>query len=287
MKKLEIKINNQLNNKTIKHLLFNYLEMSDKLITDLKKGDFIKLNDKSCTVRNELKIGDVVEITIPETEASNIIPIKGEIDILYEDDDIIAINKPANMPTHPTRYHIEDTLANIVCGYMGSDFVFRAVNRLDRDTTGIVLIAKNRYSAEILNRQIRNNFIKKEYYAICCGIIDEESIIEANIKKETDRGIKRIISTDGQYAKTMYMPVKSENGNTLVKLSPETGRTHQLRVHMSHIGHPLYGDFLYGSETNNSRTMLHCEALYFMHPLTKKQVCIKAPLPNDFFIKLI
>ncbi len=287
MKKLEIKINSQLNNQTIKHLLFNHLELSDKLVTDLKKGEFIKLNGKSCTVRNGIKIGDVVEITIPETETSNIIAVKGEMDILFEDEDIIAINKPANMPTHPTKYHIDDTLANLVCGYLGSDFVFRAVNRLDKDTTGIVLIAKNRYSAEILNRQIRNNLIKKEYCAICCGIIDKENTIEANIKKETDCGIKRIVSIDGQYAKTRYVPIKSEKGNTLVKLYPETGRTHQLRVHMNHIGHPLYGDFLYGSETEGLRTMLHCEALHFVHPSTNKQVCIKAPLPNDFFIKLI
>ena len=287
MKKLEITIDNQLNNKTVKHLLFNYLQLSDKMVTDLKKSEYIKLNGNGCTVRNALKIGDIVTITIPETETSNIIPVKGEINILFEDEDIIAINKPANMPTHPSRYHIDDTLANLVCEYLGKGFVFRAVNRLDKDTTGIVLIAKNRYSAEMLNRQIRNKVIKKEYAAICCGIIDGEGILEANIKKETAGGIKRIISPDGQYAKTKYVPVKTENGNTLVTLYPETGRTHQLRVHMSHIGHPLYGDYLYGRETGWTRTMLHCEALRFLHPSTKKQVCIKAPLPDDFFIKLI
>ena len=154
----------------------------------------------------------------------------------------------------------------------------------DKDTTGIVLIAKNRYSAEILNRQIRNKTIKKEYIAICCGIIDKTGIIETNIKKETSYGIKRTVCPDGQFAKTLYIPVRSKNGNTLVKLYPETGRTHQLRVHMSHIGHPLFGDYLYGTEVNGSRTMLHCEALQFIHPTTKKQVCIKAPLPDDYFI---
>jgi len=244
VKKLEIKTDNQLNNKTVKYLLFNHLELSDKLVTDLKKGKYIKVNGNDCTVRNILKVGDIVTITVPETETNSIVPIPGKIDILYEDEDIIAINKPANMPTHPTKYHIDDTLANLVCGYLGKDFVFRAVNRLDKDTTGIVLVAKNRYSAEMLNRQIRNKTIKKEYTAICCGVIDSEGVIEANIKKETFNGIKRIISPDGQYAKTIYTPVKSQDDNTLVRLYPETGRTHQLRVHMCHIGHPLLGDYL-------------------------------------------
>ena len=259
--------------------------MSDKLVTDLKKDDYIKLNGKHCTVRNLLKINDVVSIEIPETETSDIIPKSGKLDILFEDEDIIAINKPANMPTHPTRYHIDDTLANIVCAYLGENFVFRAVNRLDKDTTGVVLIAKNRYSADILNRQIRNRTINKQYTAICNGEINCEGTIEANIIKENPKGIKRIISPDGQYAKTIYSPIKTENGYTLVKLCPETGRTHQLRVHMSHIGRSLYGDYIYGTEIDGKRTMLHCEELGFTHPTTKKQVCIKAPLPDDFFIK--
>lgn len=283
MKTIEITITNQLNNKTVKHLLFNVLELSDKLVSDLKKGDCIFVNGEKCTVRKELKTSDIVKISIPETENSDIVPIKGELDILFEDEDIIAVNKPANMPTHPTKYHIDDSLANLVCGYLGKDFVFRAVNRLDKDTTGVVLIAKNRYSAEILNRQIRNKEIKKTYFAICCGILEGNGTIEANIKKETERGIKRIISTNGQYAKTEYFPIKTQDGHTLVKLCPKTGRTHQLRVHLAHIGHPLYGDYIYGKE-ETTRTLLHCSEMVFVHPITKEKMCIKAHLPNDFFI---
>ena len=199
MKTLEIEITEQLNSKTLKHLLFNVLELSDKLVCALKKGDFIKINGENCTVRKELKTNDVVTITIPETEISDIVPIKGELEILFEDEDIIAVNKPANMPTHPTKYHVDDTLANLVCGYLGDTFVFRAVNRLDKDTTGVVLVAKNRYSAEILNRQIRNKEIKKTYMAICCGILENDGTIEANIKKETERGIKRITGYSKRY----------------------------------------------------------------------------------------
>ena len=284
MKTFEFIITDQLNNKTIKHLLYNVLTLSDKLVADLKIGECIKVNGVKCTVRKALKTNDFVEITIPETETNNIIPVKGELDILFEDEDIIAINKPANMPTHPTKYHLTDTLANLVCGYLGETFVFRAVNRLDKDTTGVVMIAKNRYSAEMLNRQIRNKEIEKTYMAICCGILENEGTIEANIKKETVRGIKRIVSPDGQYAKTDYFALKNQDNYTLVKLCPKTGRTHQLRVHMAHIGHPLYGDYIYGKE-EQSRTLLHCSEMVFTHPETKKKMCIKAHLPNDFFIQ--
>ena len=284
MKILEFKATEQLNNKTLKHLLFNTLELSDKLVADLKKGDFIFVNGEKSTVRKELKTGDIVKITIPETEKSDIVPVKGELEILFEDEDIIAVNKHANMPTHPTKYHVDDTLANLVCGYLGKDFVFRAVNRLDKDTTGVVLVAKNRYSAEILNRQIRNKEIEKTYMAICCGIMENYGIVEENIKKETERGIKRIVFPDGQYAKTMYNPIKSENGYTLVKLSPKTGRTHQLRLHMAHIGYPIYGDYIYGKE-EQTRALLHCSEMAFKHPITKEKMCIKSHLPDDFFIQ--
>jgi len=283
MKTLEFTITEQLNNKTVKYMLFDYFALSDKLVADLKKGEFIKVNEESCTVRKELKTGDIVKITIPETEKSDILPTKGKLDILFEDEDILVLNKPANMPTHPTKYHLTDTLANLVCGYMGEGFVFRAVNRLDKDTTGVVLVAKNRFSAEMLNRQIRNKEIQKTYMAICCGILEENIIIEANIKKETERGIKRIVSPDGQYAKTECFPVKSENNCTLVKLCPKTGRTHQLRVHMAHMGHPLYGDYIYGRE-EDTRTLLHCSQMEFTHPETKKKIHITAHLPDDFFI---
>lgn len=284
MKNLEFIIDSQYNNKTLKSFLFNHLNLSDKLVTSLKKGDFIKVNGISCTVRKLLQEGDIVRITIAEAEKSDIIPVNGRIDVLYEDEDIIAVNKPANMPTHPTKYHLNDTLANFVCGYLGKDFVFRSVNRLDKDTTGIVLIAKNRYSAEVLNQQIRQRKIQKEYAAICCGIIETVGEIQAYIKKETDRGIKRIISSDGQYAKTKYIPLKCENDCTLVRLLPETGRTHQLRVHMAHIGFPLYGDYLYGTEVHGTRTLLHCESMCFIHPITNERMCLKAQLPKDFFI---
>lgn len=281
MKQFTLTIDEKLNNKTVGQLL-NHLKISKSLIIELKKGDFIHINGKHVTVRAIAKTGDVFTVTIPETQKSDVIPACGNLDILYEDDDILVVNKGANMPTHPTRRHVLDTLANIVCAYMGDGFVFRCVTRLDRDTTGVVLIAKNRYAAERLNSQIRNNLIKKEYYGVCVGEISEGGEINTFIKRETPTLMKRIVADDGQWAQTIYSPVCTHPKGTLVKLIPITGRTHQLRVHMSHINHPLYGDDLYGTPIDGARVLLHCKSIEFEDFKTNKTIRIEAPLPKDF-----
>ena len=208
MKKLNIVVDNCLDGKTIKYVLEKHLLLSDSLISDLKKGEFILVNGAHATVRKIVASDDEIQIIIPEVNPNEIIAENGFLDVIYEDDDIIAVNKPAGMPTHPSRYHVTGTLANLVCGYLGEEFVFRSITRLDKDTTGVVLIAKNRYSAEMLNRQMRQNTIKKEYLAICEGQISKEITIEVGIKKESERGIKRIVSPDGQYALTYCYPLK-------------------------------------------------------------------------------
>ena len=281
MKNFTLKIDEKFNNKTVGQVL-NHLKISRSLITELKKGDFIRLNGNHVTVRGVLKTGDVFEVTIPETQKSDIIPVKGTLNILYEDEDILAVNKGANMPTHPTRRHLLDTLGNIVCGYMGDGFVFRSVTRLDRDTTGVVLIAKNRYAAERLNFQIRNNLIKKEYYGICVGELSKGGEINTFIKREAPAKMKRIVADSGQFAQTIYSPIKLHPKGTLVRLIPITGRTHQLRVHMNYINHPLYGDYIYGEPIEGSRVLLHCKSIEFEDFKTNKTIRIEAPLPDDF-----
>lgn len=281
MKTFSLTIDEQLNNKTVGQLL-NHLKISRSLITELKKGDFIRINGKHSTVREIAKIGDIFTVTIPETQESDIIPVKGNLDILYEDEDILAVNKGANMPTHPTRRHLLDTLGNIVCAYMGDGFVFRALTRLDRDTTGVVLIAKNRYSAERLNEQIRNNLIKKEYYGVCVGELSAGGEINTFIKREQPMKIKRVVADSGQFAQTIYSPVRAHPKGTLVKLVPITGRTHQLRVHMNYINHPLYGDYIYGEPVEGARVLLHCKSIEFEDFNTSKKIRIEAPLPEDF-----
>ncbi len=288
LRKIEFKITADLSGAEVKQILYKSLSLSSKLIRKLKTyEDGILLNYNKVTVSHKVFEGDILTVNIKDEASLNIVPNDIPLDIVYEDEDILAVNKPYNMPTHPSINHYEGTLANGVMNYYkDKDFAFRAVNRLDRDTTGIVLIAKNRYSAEFLSRQIRNGEIKKTYLAICMGVPKPyDGVIDAPIKRKEDSVITRVVAYDGQYAKTGYSVIKSENGCSLVKLNPETGRTHQIRVHMAHIGHPLYGDFIYGEEIEGERTRLHCRALSFYHPVKEEIMTLTADVPDDFFIR--
>lgn len=273
--------------KEIKELLINTLHLSSRLITALKKTENgILLNSEHATVRKNVVSGDILCINLPEEKSENIPPVNIPLDIIFEDEDILVVNKSSNLPTHPSLGHFEDTLANgVMYYYKDQNFVFRAVNRLDRDTTGLVLIAKNQYAANNLSMQIRENKIKKTYLAICEGEFQKKTgTIIAPIKRDSEVGLKRVVDENGQYAETDYIVLAYKDGYSLVKILPKTGRTHQIRVHMSHIGHPLYSDFLYGIELENERVRLHCESLEFSHPTSKEKCTFKAPLPADFFI---
>ncbi len=285
MKNIELKIDGSLSGKTIKYILFEYLHLSQRLVSKMKRTGAIKLNKEQRTVRAVANSGDVLTLEIVEEASENIVPKPLPLDIVYEDEDILAVNKPRNMPTHPSPGHYEDTLANAVMYYYrDKGFVFRAVSRLDRDTTGIVLIAKNSIAAKRLSEQIKHNEIKKTYYAVCVGEFEHESAsVDAAIKRDEESAVKRVVSENGKYAVTEYRALMHKNGFSLVELKPITGRTHQIRVHMSYIGHPLFGDFLYGEEIENESMRLHCAFLEFRHPSTNEVCVIKAPLPTDFY----
>lgn len=267
----------------IKTVLRKHFRLSSALMTALKTEDGITLNGAHANVTEQVHTGDVLVLRIREAASENIVPTQMVLDILYEDEDILAVNKPAGIPTHPSIRHYTDTLANGICfNYRDVPFTFRAVNRLDKDTSGIVLIAKNRFAAEALSRQIREKQIGKTYLAICCGKLPaKEGIVDAPIAR--DEGIiKRRVCENGQSAQTSYKVLAESSTHTLVCAEPITGRTHQIRVHMAHLGAPLYGDFLYGTEVPGSRTMLHCSALTFSHPLTNERMHLTAPPPADF-----
>ena len=287
MKKLELKITGELAGKEIKSLLYNELRLSSRMVTKLKTGDAILLNGKKENVRKTVNEGDTLTITIFDEASQNIVPNNIPLDIIYEDEDILVLNKPYNMPTHPSFRHFENTLANGVMHYFrDTKFTFRAVNRLDRDTTGLVLVAKNRYAANILSEQLKNKEIEKTYLLICTGKLEKtEGVIEAPIEREKESVIKRIVSPNGKYARTEYTVLAHSDNYSLVLARPKTGRTHQIRVHFSYIGHPLFADFIYGEEIPDERTRLHCCSLKFSHPTTKKEVEFRAPCPDDFFIK--
>ncbi|WP_461811832.1 RluA family pseudouridine synthase [Faecalimonas sp.] len=261
---------------------------SSPIIRHLKQTENgILLNGNWARVGDILHEDDLLTITLLETCSSqHIVPVPLPLNIVYEDDDLMVINKPANMPIHPSQNNYENTLANAVAHYFnqkGVPFVYRCINRLDRDTTGLLIIAKHMYSASLLSNMVKNRSIHREYLAIADGNVNDEGIIEAPIARVQSSTIEREVNfVDGDFARTCYKCLKKENGYSLVSLKLETGRTHQIRVHMKYIGHALLGDFLYNPDyTFINRQALHSYRLTFMHPLTKESLTFTAPLPPD------
>lgn len=286
MKKFVLNVTPEHSGKEIKQILRGHYRFSSRLITALKKNGSIMLNGLPVTVRAVLRSGDILTLSLPDTASESIAPVKMPLDILFEDEDILAVCKPSGMPTHPSHGHHENTLANGVCAYFSSgSFTFRAVTRLDKDTTGVVLIAKNQYSAAALSEQLKGGELRKAYTAICVGKPPEGSgVVNAPIARDPESVIKRCVDSSGKAAVTHYEIIAEGSGLSLVRLLPITGRTHQIRVHMAYIGCPLYGDFLYGREIPGERTRLHCSSVTLTHPTGKGQLTISAPLPQDFDI---
>lgn len=252
-----------------------------------KTPESILLNGVWEYVNTTVKTGDILEIKLIETESSEKIPpVYAPFEIIYEDEDILVINKPANMPVHPSLNHYENTLANAVCYYFASlniPYTFRCVNRLDKNTTGLTILAKHMLSSAILSQDVAVKNIKREYLAIVAGETKESGTIDAPIGRKDTSTIERQIDYEhGEHAVTHYRKIDTKNGYTLLSLVLETGRTHQIRVHMSSIGHPLIGDFLY-HETSSElpRQALHSHKLEFIHPVTKQPMQFTAPLPKD------
>lgn len=282
-------IDNTTENQTIEQFLLKR-GFSRKLIVHLKKTPLgITINGVLAYITYHLHAGELLTICLLEkADSQHILPVHMELDIVYEDDDLMIINKAANMPVHPSHGHYDNTLANGVAHYFkekNEPFVFRAINRLDRDTTGLLILAKHLLSASILYERVRNHQIKREYLAVATGYIDENGTINAPIARVTDSVIERCVDLlTGESACTHYEPIAYDKKTdcTLIRLRLETGRTHQIRVHMKYIGHPLPGDFLYHPDYQYiSRQALHSYRLTFHHPLTEQPLSFTAPLPDD------
>lgn len=238
--------------------------------------------------RSVLKPGDHLIITVPETDSGeNIIRTEMDLSILYEDEDILVINKPAGMPVHPSAGNYENTLANGIAWYFtqkGEDFVYRCINRLDRDTTGALILAKNPLSAAILSVQMKKRQIRRTYLALVDGVPDSSGTVDAPIARMDGSVITREVNFQtGETAVTHYELLAAGPRYSLLELHLETGRTHQIRVHMKYIGHPLPGDYLYNPDYSRiHRQPLHSFQLEFTHPVTKKPMLFTAPVPDDF-----
>lgn len=271
----------------IRDYLKRYYNMSSNLITALKKHyDGILVNGEHKRVTHRLTAGEKLTITMYDTVSENIVPSKIAVDIVYEDEDIAVVNKSSDLPTHPSMGNFENTLANAMMYHWeecGEQHVFRAVNRLDKDTSGLMVIAKNMYSHAQLSEQLQNGKLKRKYNAIVCGILDGSGVVDAPIKRENESVIKRCVAVDGQNAVTHYRVIEQYGEYTLVELELETGRTHQIRVHMSYLGYPLLGDWLYGEEdlSKIGRCTLHSAYAEFYHPVTKKKMQFEKDIPDD------
>lgn len=263
-------------------------QFSASTIVHLKRTkEGLLVNGIWATIRQILHQGDTVTIQLCETESSaHIVPMPLPLTIVYEDEDLMVINKPADMPIHPSQGNFDNTLANGLAYYFqekGEPFTYRCINRLDRDTTGLLIVAKHMHSASILSRMVSKRKIKREYLAIATGLVPEEGCIDAPIGRVFGSTIEREVNWEtGESARTNYRRLAYENGYSLVSLQLETGRTHQIRVHMKHIGHPLPGDFLYNpTDDIIKRQALHSYRLSFLHPITKEELSFVAPLPSD------
>lgn len=285
----ELEIDERYHEKSVKAVLKGHFGLSENMITQLKKGNGIVVNGKKEFVNKVLNEGDLLKITLFEDGSKNILPDDIPLDILYEDEDILAVNKPYDMPTHPSIHHFRGTLANAVINYYsGLPFTFRAVTRLDRDTSGVVIIAKNAISCDKLSQQIQKGEFKKQYVAVCVGVPElKKGIIDAPILREKEGIIKRCIDEKGKMAVSEYEVIKDFGKLSLIRLFPKTGRTHQLRLHLSHIGTPIFADFLYGEDVENERIRLHCEMVSFIHPFSGERMEIQAKLPEDMVLENI
>ena len=224
----------------------------------------IQLNGERGFGKSVLQVGDSLHIHIPEADnTENILPVRMDLSILYEDEDILVVNKPKGMVVH---------------------FVYRCINRLDRDTTGALILAKNPYSAAVLSAQMKQRQIRRTYLAIVQGIAPEQGTIDAPIGRAADSTIERQVDfANGESAVTHYERLDTYHSYSLIELHLETGRTHQIRVHMKYIGHPLPGDFLYNPDYRIiKRQPLHSFQLEFAHPVTGENMCMTAPVPEDF-----
>ena len=294
VRKLEYIIDDVWDGKIVKALL-QHEGFSATVISGLKKNPKgICIGNKKVTVLKTLHKGDILTIRVrnrPEDEAADRIrPTDIPVNILYEDEDIAVVNKPADLPTHTAQHNHDHTLGNAMAFHWAKrheKYIYRPISRLDKDTTGVLIIAKNAHAAGKLGIALKNREIKRRYIALVSGKLDGEGRIDVPIVRDENSIIKRKVASSEQEnehnrAITHYQVLESNEEYSLVLLQLETGRTHQIRVHMSHLGHSLCGDWLYGKENELlSRPALHSYDISFVHPITCKKMHFIAPVSED------
>lgn len=290
MSTLEKKVSKEYEGVTIREFLKEDLGLSSRLIRRSAIEKRILVNKKEVRMRYIVHAGDLVQINLQSDESQNITPEKMDLDIVYEDEDILVINKKPYMVVHPTKSYQSGTLANGVLFYFketNQNCIVRLVSRLDMNTSGLIIIAKNQFAHMALSKEMEENNLEKRYLAIVHGNLKEkEGTIDAPIYRPDGEefGTMRIVDERGQRSITHYKVIESFKDADLVECLLETGRTHQIRVHMKHLGHSIYGDTLYGFEGDEElipRQALHAYGLDFKSPKTKETLSLRAKLPED------
>ncbi len=270
----------------LRDILSAKLLLSHSLVVRLKQQSKIKVNGSTAHTNYCINAGDIITIDMDLTEESKIIPESIPLDIVYEDVDFLVVNKPAGMSTHPSRLGGTGTLANAVTYYwqeLGRNTLFRPINRLDKDTSGLILIGNSQFAHQGIFNQLKGRSIQRGYIALVEGAMAKDSDrIDQPIARQDDKSRRRIVHSDGQPAVTHYKVLEKYPGHTLISLRLETGRTHQIRVHLSFLGHPVCGDLLYGCASPLiDRQALHANKLRFTHPRSGKEVILEVPLAAD------
>lgn len=273
--------------KIIQDILTGPMSISRRMIQKLTRRKGILINKKPAFLKRQVKVGDVIQAKIEFKETASLQPVAMELDIIFEDQDILIINKPAGISVHPVGKDTSATLAHGVANHLveeGLNTKVRPVHRLDRDTSGLIVFAKTPFAHQFLDQQLRDNSLKRSYLAIIEGSLEEkQGILNFPIARHPQHPTKRTVSAKGETAITNYKVIEEINNISVLELQLETGRTHQIRVHLSHIGHPIIGDRQYGGKTTLGikRQALHAAKLRLIHPISNNTMELEAPLPED------
>lgn len=289
VRRLELPITGGLAGVKVDTLLKKHLGLSGTVVRRIKwLSDGILVDGERVNTRYQPTEGQMLSVRLSDPERrSGIQPAPGPLDIVYEDGDILVLNKAPGIPVHPGPGHFSDTLGNFILDYYdksGVEADFHPVHRLDRGTSGLMVTAKHPHAQEVLKNQLHTTDFKRVYLAVCEGeLLPNEGTIDAPLGPKPGSLVEQMVRPDGKEARTHYRVLSMQGGRSLVRLELETGRTHQIRVHMAYLGHPLTGDFLYGQEDPDliSRPALHSAQLTIRHPITGRVLDFSAPLPAD------
>lgn len=281
MRRLDFTVPKEYDSKQLQCFLRSEVKLSLRLMRSLKRVENgIEINGEHARTVDIVHVGDTVTLNIPYTQGSAKPESDIILDIRYEDEDVLVVNKPPMLPIHESHSHQGDTLANAVAAHLkneGKSPVFRAIGRLDKGTSGLVVCALNQHSAARLSGNI-----EKQYLAVPSGEYSESGTIDAPIFRPDPMKTLRCVDPKGERAVTHYESIKSSKSASLLKIRLETGRTHQIRVHFAHLGTPLVGDFMYGEEDERiSHQCLHCEFVSFIQPITGERIECRAEMPED------